>query len=260
VQTLSKLPRRLLLACLLLLPVATAPSARTILAATPISRLDLPWWRERHEAKLQELHRDRVDLVFLGDSITQDWERQGPPPWMDFQPVWQRFYGDRHAVNLGFVGDTTANLLWRIEHGEVDGIAPKVAVVLIGANNLGRVHWSAEDTLACIDTVLAALHRKLPGTKVLLLGILPSDRSPWATETTGSVNRVLAARYGHGGDVSFVDVGQVFMTSGRLDRDLFYDPRHTPPKPPLHPTAQGQERMAAAIEPTLAALLGERPR
>jgi lysophospholipase L1-like esterase len=252
---------RLLLACALLFPIANAPSARTVLAAVPISRLDLPWWRDRHEAKLQLLRHDRVDLVFLGDSITQNWEREGPPDWLDFQPVWQRFYGDRHAVNLGFTGDTTANLLWRIENGEVDGIAPKVAVVLIGANNVGRVHWGADDTLAGIDAVLAALHRRLPGTKVLLLGMLPSDRTPWATETTEAVNQALAARYGHGrGDVTFLDIGQIFMSSGRLDRDMFYDPRHVPPEAPLHPTAQGQERMAAAIEPTLAAMLGDRPR
>ena len=125
--------------------------ARTILAATPISRMDLPWWRARHEAKLKELAEAKPALIFLGDSITQDWEHVGPPEWKDFVPVWQRFYGDRHAVNLGFNGDTTASLLWRIQNGEVAGIAPTVAVILIGANNMGHVHWSAEDTVAGID-------------------------------------------------------------------------------------------------------------
>jgi lysophospholipase L1-like esterase len=241
-----------------ILMAAVAPSyARTILAATPISRMDLPWWRERFEAKQVALHAHPPALIFLGDSITQDWERHGPPPWMDFAPIWQRFYGDRNAVNLGFVGDTTANLLWRILHGETDGIAPKVAVVLIGANNLGRLHWSADDTVQGIDTIVSTLLRRLPNTRLLVLGVLPSDRSSWATSTTTEINRMLADRYGHADNVTFLDVSHVFMRDGRLDRDLFYDPKETPPGAPLHPTAQGQERMAEAIEPTLAKLLGD---
>jgi lysophospholipase L1-like esterase len=238
---------------------AAAPQKpRTVLAATPLSRTDLPWWRARHEAKLEELRTKRPTLVFYGDSITQQYERHGPPDWQDFAPVWERWYGKRNAVNLGYTGDTTAHLLWRIENGEAAGIAPKAAVVLIGANNLGRVHWSAEDTVAGIDAIIRALHRHLPDTRILLLGILPSDRSEWATETTVAVNKALAGRYGKGADVAFLDIGPTFMRNGRIDHGLFYDPLLTPPQPALHPTAQGQARMAEAIEPTLAALLGER--
>ena len=171
-----------------------APKPQIVPAATPISRMDTPWWRARHEAKLEELRKGRIDLVFLGDSLTQDWEKHGPPDWLDFAPIWQRFYGDRNAINLGFTGDATAHLLWRIENGEVAGITPKVAVILIGANNLGRLHWSAEDTVAGIDAIIAQLRRRLPHTKLLLLGVLPSDRSAWATETTLAINRALAAQ------------------------------------------------------------------
>jgi lysophospholipase L1-like esterase len=250
---------RLSLAAVLLLLCGAnpAPHPHTVLAVTPLSRTDLPWWRARHAAKLEELRSGKIDLVFLGDSITQDWEKHGPPEWQDFAPIWQRFYGDRNAINLGFTGDTTAHLLWRIENGEVTGIVPKVAVILIGANNLGRLHWSAEDTIAGIDAIIAQLRVRLPHTKLVLLGILPSDRSAWATETTVTVNRALAMRYGHGGDVTFLDVGHVFMKDGRLDRDLFLDPKMTPPDPPLHPSAQGQALMAEAMEPTLAALMGD---
>lgn len=251
---------RCLLAFALLatLAAAEAPRPHVILAATPISRMDLPWWRTRFEAKQAELKRDPPQLVFYGDSITYDWERHGPPDWLDFAPVWQRFYGDRHAVNLGFVGDTTASLLWRIEHGETDGISPKVAVILIGANNLGRVHWSAEDTLAGIAAIIHALKQRLPTTKLLLLGILPSDRSPWATETTAAVNRALAAAWRDVPGVTFLDVSHVFMSGGVLTRALYYDPKQTPPGAPLHPTAQGQALLSEAIEPTLTALLGDR--
>jgi lysophospholipase L1-like esterase len=247
----------LILALSLLAP--TLGSARTVLAATPIARMDLPWWRTRHEAKLKELAEAKPELIFLGDSITQDWELSGPPEWRDFAPVWQRFYGDRHAVNLGFKGDTTASLIWRIRNGEAAGIAPKAAVILIGANNLGKVHWSAEDTVAGIDTIIDDLHHRLPTTKLLLLAVLPSERSEWITQTTTQINTMLAARYKDDKLVSFFDLTALFMRNGKLNRDLFLDPKLTPPDPPLHPSAQGQALMAKAIEPVLVNMLGDKP-
>ena len=234
-------------------------SARTILAATPISRTDLSWWRTRHEAKLRELAQAKPELIFLGDSIIQDWEHAGPPEWDDFAPVWQRFYGDRHAVNLGFKGDTTSSLLWRIRNGEVAGIAPKAAVVLIGANNLGRLHWSAEDTVAGIDIIISELHQRLPNTKILLLGVLPSERSAWITETTGLINQMLANKYKDARSASFLDLTALFMRNGVLNRALFLDSNLTPPDPSLHPSAHGQAQMAKAMEPVLANILGDRP-
>jgi len=211
---------------------------------------------------LRRLREATVDLIFLGDSITQDWERSGPPDWADFRPVWDRFYGDRHAVNMGFTGDTTASLLWRIENGEVAGIAPKVAVLLIGANNLGRVHWSADDTVAGIEAVIGQVRARLAHTRILLLAVLPSDRSDWASRTTIEINQALASRYAasrNGAEaVTFFDPTPLFMRNGMLDRSMFFDPLLTPPGPPLHPTAQAQQRLAEAIEPTLAAMLGDR--
>jgi lysophospholipase L1-like esterase len=250
---------RICLALLLLVPCSATPATHNLLAATPLSRMDLHWWRERFEAKQAELRTRKVDLLFLGDSITQDYEISGPPEWRDFAPVWNRYYGDRNAVNLGFTGDATSHLLWRIENGETDGIRPKAAVILIGANNLGRLHWPAADTVAGIDAIVDQLRHRLPTTKLLLLGVLPSERSAWATGATIEINRALQARYGGGGEVTYLDIGRVFMKDGRLNRDLFFDPKLTPPEAPLHPTAEGQALMAAAIEPTLATLLGDRP-
>ncbi len=233
---------------------------RVPVAATPLARQDTPWWRTRHQEKLAELRSRRVDLVWLGDSITQDWEKQGPPDWQDFAPVWQRFYGGRNAVNLGFRGDNTSHLLWRMRNGELDGIHPKAAVVLIGANNLGRVHWSAPQTLAGIVAVVDELRSRLPATRVLLLGILPSVRSKYVSRTANAVNLGLAERYPPGGDVTFMDLSRLFVRDGQVDRTQFFDDQLDPPDPPLHPTAQAQERIAEAIEPTLAAMLGDRPR
>ncbi len=239
----------------LLLGAAAAPLPP---AARPISRMQLAWWRARHAEKLAELHRGRVDLVLLGDSITQNYERSGPPPWQDFRPVWEHFYGARHAVNLGFKGDATSHLLWRIEHGELDGITPRAIVILIGANDLGRLHWSAADTALGIETIVAEVRRRQPRAGIVLLGVLPSLRSEWVTASTHTINAALAARYGDGRvpGVTYIDVAPLFLSHGAVDPADFFDPKLTPPDPPLHPTPQMQAKMAAAIEPVLRRLLG----
>ena len=231
---------------------------RVAVAATPISRMDTSWWRARHLEKLAEIKRGPVDLIWLGDSITQDWELNGPEPWRDFVPTWQKFYGDRHAVNLGFKGDSTAHLLWRLQNGEIDGIHPKLAIILIGANNLGRVHWNAEQTVAGIDAVVADVRQRLPTTKILLLSVLPSIRSKYVTKTTAEINRTLATQFPADGPVAYMDVTALFMRNGEVDRTQFLDDLLTPPDPPLHPTAPAQRRLAEAIEPTVASLMGER--
>ena len=250
--------RTLLAAPALLLGGADRLPGRVPVAAMPISRMDTRWWRQRHLAKLAEIERGPVDLIWLGDSITQDWELEGPPDWRDFQPAWKHFYGDRHAVNLGFKGDSTSHLLWRMQNGEIDGIQPKAAIVLIGANNMGRVHWNAEQTVAGIEAVVADLRRRLPATKVLLLAVLPSIRNKYVTRTTAEINRTLAERFASAGPVTLMDVGNLFMRDGEVDRTQFLDDHLTPPDPPLHPTAQAQRRLAEAIEPTVAAMMGDR--
>lgn len=136
---------------------------------------------------------------------------------------------------------------------------PKVAVVLIGANNLGRLHWTAADTIAGIGVIMNELRRRLPSTKILLLSVLPSDRSDWVTETTVTINKGLAAKYRDVGGVTFLDVSRVFLKNNRTNPALFLDPLLTPPAAPLHPSAQGQNLLSEAIEPTLASLLGDRP-
>ena len=246
--------RRTALALAAMLLIAAGPPP----AAVPISRMSTPWWRARHEEKLREIHSGRVDLIFLGDSITQNWEKSGPPPWQDFRPVWQRFYGTRHAVNLGFKGDATSHLLWRIEHGEIDGISPRAAVILIGANNLGHLHWSAHDTVEGIEKILAEVRFRLPNTAILLIGVLPSIRTEWATETTHAINAALDARYGAGRvpGVTYLDLSRLFLKDGKVEAADFYDPLLTPPDPPLHPTPGMQARMAEAMEPVLGRMLG----
>jgi hypothetical protein len=267
--------KRLFLASLLLWPLAAAhpcaARAAVNLAAVPISRMDLPWWRVRFEHGLERASQGHVGLIWLGDSITQNWERTGPAPYAAYAPVWDRFYGDRDAVNMGFRGDTTANVIWRLDHGEVRGTAPNAMVLLIGANNFGRVHWDAAQTLAGINAIIAILRHQLPETQILLLGVLPSERSAWITANTALVNADLAEAYRDRPYVTFQNVGYLFYRNGTLDRGLYLDPHeavlasHAPglttatvASVALHPDARGMEMIAAAIEPTLHRLMNDR--
>jgi lysophospholipase L1-like esterase len=227
--------------------------------ARPIGRLEDFKWKARHEAKLLEASSRPVRLVLLGDSVTANYELKGPGRLRDYSSVWQRYYGDRDALNLGFSGDGTRHLLWRIMHGEVDGIAPKVAVTLIGTNDIGWLHRTAVDTVAGIDAVVTELHLRLPATKILLVGLLPSDRGPWVRQGTAEINSALAAHYGNGQVpcVTYRDISSALLKNGALDTSLFSDPQQVPPEPALHPSPEGQERMAAALEPTLSELLGD---
>ncbi len=224
---------------------------------TPVSRLHVPGWRARFEATLERTRTKPVDLVWLGDSIVAQFQRRSPDPSFDYRPIWNAFYEPRRGANFGFSGDTTQNLLWRVENGQVDGIRPRLAIVLIGANNLSVPRWSAPDTLAGIEAVVAALRQRLPQTAVLLLGVLPSLRGARMTEQTAWMNTALAERYDTDPNVTFEDVTGLFRTEGRIDATLFADTYATPPRPALHPSAPAQRRLAEAIEPNVRRLMGE---
>ena len=87
-------------------------------------------WMKRHDSFNERVKKGNVDLIFIGDSITQGWEGAG-------KKVWEEFYGKRNAVNLGIGGDRTQHVLWRLENGNIEGIQPKLAVLMIGTNNSG---------------------------------------------------------------------------------------------------------------------------
>jgi acetyl esterase/lipase/lysophospholipase L1-like esterase len=221
------------------------------LAAVPAPREG--WWVARHKEILARIQKGSVDLVLIGDSITQNYERSKLPD-ENFKPTWDRFYEPRHAVNLGFSGDTTGNVEWRLEHGEIDGIKPKAAVILIGTNDTGHGE-SAEQTSAGVDEIVRRVHVKCPSTKILLLGILPSGVSEAKSKADAAVNADLARRYASVPYVAYLDVSGVFMREGKLQESLFYDPKLSPPRGALHPDTNGQRLMAEAVEVKLAELM-----
>ena len=97
-------------------------------------------WMKRHESFNKRVAQGKVDLVLIGDSITQGWEGRG-------KKVWKTHYGKRNAVNLGIGGDRTQHVIWRLDNGNLKGIAPKAAVVMIGTNNAGTTaNETAQDT------------------------------------------------------------------------------------------------------------------
>lgn len=254
-------PARWIAIGMLLLLACTLSSCKQgmLHSTVPTDRLDQPWWAQRHREVL-ELIRQHPDapLLLIGDSITQNYEKAAPPD-EDFQSTWQQFYGARGALNLGFSGDGTEHLLWRLQHGEVDGLQPKLAVVLIGTNDTGWLGHSARRTQLGIDAVVAELQRRLPRTHILLLGLLPSDVSAEKSLRDSQVNRYLARRYAESSHVTYLDVGAIFLRRGRLDVSRFYDTRFSPPAAALHPDTVGQRMLAEAIEPTLARLLDQPP-
>src|SRR5689334_20037087 len=244
--------------------MAQAQSA-TNSAVVPTDRAGEPWWLERHQAVLKAVHtHPETQLLLIGDSITNNYDKANPPD-ENFQPTWQKFYEPRKALNLGFSGDTTANVLWRLDHGEVEALHPKVVVLLIGTNNTGHYNQTAEQTEAGIDAVIAALEQHLPETQILLLGILPSDISDSKTERDRAVNKYLATCYGENPRITYLDIGSICYKiwgykNGGLNTSIFYDPRLPQHGKPLHPDTHGQRMMAEAIEPTLARLMGDTPR
>lgn len=213
-----------------------------------------PWWVARHEKLVEKARTGQIDLLFLGDSITQGWHGRGRDRYEgNGLDVWEQYYGSRMAENFGMGSDRTQNLLWRIRHGELSGIHPRVVVLLIGTNNLDE---GVEQTARGVEAVVDELLRQLPGTRVLLLGILPRGVSfvkerafdqpdPRVMEANRLIARIDAKPR-----VVYLDVGeQMLEPDGRLSRRVFPDF--------MHLSREGYERLAEAMEPTLSLMLGE---
>ncbi len=233
------------------IPNASCPDYRTQ-SSTP-EPLNHAWalasWLPRHERKLEENRNliaagKKPQIVFIGDSITEGWEKPG-------QAVWQRYYAKHDAVALGFGGDHTENVLWRLRHGEVDGLAPKVAVLMIGTNNAGDRNDDPKATAAGVKSIIDELRSRLPRTKVLLLAIFPREEQPTAflRRLNESVNSIISG-YADDKHVFYVNLnGALLNADGTLSRDVMPDL--------LHPQEKGYGIWARSMEPILTKLLAE---
>lgn len=228
------------------------PELAELPAPVPLDKPEaLPWWTARHAALRAQAQAMRAagqapQLVFLGDSITHGWDDVG-------QPVWQARYAARPALAMGCWGDRTEHLLWRLQHGALDNLAPRLLVLLIGTNDSGDLQAPPARTAAGVWRLLDELQRRLPASRVLLLALLPREHAPEAPlrQLNEAVNTRLRA-LADGQRVHFLDVGAALTdAAGWLDPALLPDQ--------LHLSEAGYRRLADAIDPTLDRLLAAAP-
>ena len=201
-----------------------------------------PWWMQRHEQYLRQ-GKEGANLVFLGDSITDGWTKA--------KPLWDERFGRYKPLNLGIGGDRTQNVLWRIAHGELDDVRPKVVVLMIGTNNIGR---SEAEIVTGVTAVVRAIQAKLPSTHILLLGIFPRSELPisFLRKRLTLVNQQLAKLDdGPEGRVHYFELWNQFLdANGKLSKDIMPDG--------LHPNVNGYTIWADAMGPVLAGMMDEK--
>lgn len=233
-------------------PAASAPAV--VKSLRPQPRGD-EWWRDRHKQKLAEKAQAEAEgrslsLVFLGDSITHGWEDAG-------KGLWAERFAPHGALNLGFSGDRTEHLLWRLGKGdageannEVAGLAPKAFFVMIGTNNTGHNKTNPDDTAAGITAIVDRLQELSPGSEIVLQAVFPRGEKPDdpLRKINDAVNERIA-RLGERDGLTFVDLSDAFLDDdGTLPKSVMPDL--------LHPSEEGYRRWAEAIQPHVDRIVG----
>ena len=201
------------------------------------------WVLERFQKMNERVEQGDADLIFIGDSITQAWEGPG-------KAVWEKHYAGRKAVNLGISGDRTQHVLWRLDNGNIDGISPKLAVIMIGTNNSNGADNTAAEIADGIRAVVARMRGRLPAMKILLLDVFPRGENP--NPQRGKILQVnqIARKLHDGKHVYYLAIGHHFINDdGTISKEIMPDFLHLTPK--------GYGIWADAIEDKLKELLGE---
>ena len=186
---------------------------------------------------------EKAQVIFIGDSITQGWEGDG-------KEVWAKYYAHRSAVNLGIGGDRTQHVLWRLDNGNLNGLKPKAAVVMIGTNNSNGEDNTPGQITEGVTAIVKSLREKLPDTKILLVGIFP--RSENFSAQRGKILQVnqVIHKLADGKNVFWIDFGHRFVNAdGTIPRALMPDY--------LHLSKKGYEIWAEAIEQRLSQVIGD---
>jgi len=225
-----------------LLAQSPAPSA-TPIPRTPADAVTATanGYTVRHAQFMCRITQGEIGLLFLGDSITDFWPRTGEWSWLKFTPY--------HPANFGVSGERTEQVLWRISNGELDGIHPKVTVLLIGTNNIGHFpneepEWAA----AGVQKIVETIHQKLPDTKILLLGVFPRDTKDSVLRQKVEAINAIISKLDDGEKTRFLDISKVFLDAqGEIPNDIM--PDH------LHPTPHGYDLWYDAMYPLLSEML-----
>jgi lysophospholipase L1-like esterase len=205
-----------------------------------------------HRQLLAKRTQGKIDVYFEGNSITRRW---GATDYPDFLANWKANFTGWNAADFGWGADRIEHMLWRVENGELDGVNPKVVVILAGTNNVGQVP-GGDEKIADITRGLRALvdlcRAKAPNATIILTGIFPRNDHP---ETASEINREIArinenlSRLADGRTIRYVDISDKLADrNGTLYAGMTMDG--------LHPTVKGYQLWADALKPILTQLLG----
>lgn len=240
-HALKELQSRLVTSFLVLLFLAITFPIRAENSATKPVPGGGERWFQRHQRMCDRAKQGNVDLVFIGDSIVGNWAYDG-------EPIWNRYYEKRHGLNLGISGDRTEQVLWRLDHGNLEGISPKLAIVMIGQNN-GPFN-TAEEIAAGVTAIVQKIQAKTPNTRILLLGIFYRGEKPNAEQKKLDQTNSIIAKLADNKQIFYMNVNKIFLhPDGTISKELMEDFEH--------PTEIGFQRWAEAIEPKVAQLMGE---
>jgi lysophospholipase L1-like esterase len=234
------------------LPVVLAKSP-TNTAIVPVPKLenDIYDWYARHDAVLKVKNEINPEIVMIGDSITHFWA--GPPrAQIQHGPLaWKELFGSRRVLNLGFGWDRTQNVLWRLAHGEFDGLHPRYVVINIGTNNFSSTSHARANTPAevaeGIRAICASIRTKSSESRIILMGVFPRGAKPDdpVRSKIRELNKLLV-EVGKARGITVLDIGRQFLLpNGELPRKLMSDF--------CHPTEEGYAIWASALRPLLQA-------
>lgn len=194
------------------------------------------WFMRDHGKYLAQTKSKKIDLCFLGDSITAMWPGD----------LFNKNFGKYQVVNFGVGGDRAENVLWRLENGELKGTSPKVIVLMIGTNNMG--FNTAEEVALGVTTVVKNLQTKFPTTKILLLGILPKKDAK--VEKVAAANEIIA-KLDDGKMVRYLDFGPKLLDKdGKIQAGMLADA--------VHLTHKGYEIWVEAMNPLLTEMMAQK--
>ncbi|MEZ0326822.1 MAG: GDSL-type esterase/lipase family protein [Fimbriimonas sp.] len=201
-----------------------------------------------HEQLVAKAKQGKIDLYFVGDSITRRWGTSDPQ-YSHFLANWNANFLGWNAANFGWGADTTQNILWRLENGELDGVNPKVIVIQAGTNNLPS-GASAKDIAAGIQALVEISHQKAPRATIILTGIFPRNDNRAYASTIAEVNSELSL-YAKTQSLEFLNINNLLADeNGTLHKGIAVDG--------LHLDVKGYQIWADALEPLLTRLLGRR--
>jgi lysophospholipase L1-like esterase len=208
--------------------------------------------KERHDKFLEIAKRGDVDVLFLGDSITDAWGGEGHGG--SGAKIFDKEFKSLKAANFGIGGDRTQHVLWRLQNGELEGIQPKVLMLMIGTNNASSN--SADEIADGITAIVKEIKKKSPKTKVLLLGVFPRATSKTEAQNKATmekltqVNETISKLDDGGKTVKYLDIGKKFTKEdGSIPRDIMPDQ--------LHLSEKGYQIWADAVKGPIMDLMGK---